>query len=99
MVWGGKVRVASRGLGPAASVALLLAAVWGLALVVAGFLAPAYESVSTSSSGVLVLLNLLALMSIGLFVVPLTAALVVACSTCRPPPRAKVQATQTAAGA
>lgn len=150
MVWGGGVRAAGRSLGPAASVALLFAAAWGVALVAAGFLAPAYESVAASSSGevvrsthtlvdvnglgvvvvlavpfvvavlvgavlalrprrgaltaawaltgLLVVLNLLAMMSVGLFVVPATAALVVACSTCRARPRAQVPPTRSAAG-
>ena len=112
---------------------LSFAALYGAALVAAGFLAPVYQSTSVSSSGevthgsgtlvgvngpgvvavlcvplvvsvlvglalwlgsrpravklawtltgLLVVFNLLALMSIGLFVVPVTAALVVACVT------------------
>jgi hypothetical protein len=38
-------------LGRISSAALLIAAVYGLALIIAGFLAPAYESTSVSSSG------------------------------------------------
>jgi hypothetical protein len=123
-------------LGRVASIALVSAAAYGLVIVMAGFLAPVYQSASGSSSGeethgsdtlvgvngpgVLVVLavpllvtitvgavlwqhswrlslpsawmltglmavfNLLAMMSVGVFFLPVTVALVVACSTCRP---------------
>ncbi|MDG4794912.1 hypothetical protein [Micromonospora sp. WMMD1082] len=123
-------------LGRVASVALLLAAAYGIALVVAGFVAPAYNTATTSASsgetthgsdtivgangigaafvlgvpllatvlvgcalwvrsapsawaltGLLAVLNLLAMASIGLFVLPVTAALVVACSARRRQPK------------
>lgn len=125
------VKAATR-LGRASSVALLFAVVWGLGLVVAGFLVPAYRSTGMSSSGesaeststlvgtngwgvavvlavpllvtvlvagalllrprpgatvvawaltgLLAVFNLLAMLTIGVFVVPVTAALVVACA-------------------
>jgi hypothetical protein len=125
-------------LGRVASAALVIAAGCGVALIVAAFLAPVYESTSASSSGasthgtdtlvgvngvgivavtcvpllvtllvglalsqrsrrgalavawgltgVLAVLNLLAMFSIGLFVLPVTAALIVACASCRPLP-------------
>ena len=124
---------ASPGLGRASSVALLGAAIWGLGLVVAGFLVPAYQSTSMSSPGeltqssetlvgmngpgvavvlavpllvtvlvgcalllrgrrgampvawaltaLLAVFNVLGMLSIGVFVVPVTAALVVACAS------------------
>ena len=124
---------ASPGLGRASSVALLGAAIWGLGLVVAGFLVPAYQSTNMSSSGeltqssktlvgmngpgvafvlalpllvtvlvgcalllrgrrgampvawaltaLLAVFNVLGMLSIGVFVVPVTAALVVACAS------------------
>ena len=124
---------ASPGLGRASSVALLGAAIWGLGLVVAGFLVPAYQSTSMSSSGeltqssetlvgingpgvaivlalpllvtvlvgcalllrgrrgampvawaltaLLAVFNVLGMLSIGVFVAPVTAALVVACAS------------------
>ena len=122
----------SRKPGRASSVALLGAAIWGLGLVVAGLLVPAYQSTEMSSSGelaqttktlvgmngpgVLVVLavpflvtllvasallarsrraalpfawaltallaafNLVGMLTVGVFVLPVTAALVVACS-------------------
>jgi hypothetical protein len=122
-------------LGRVGSATLLVAGVYGIALVVAGFVVPVYRSTSVSSSGdladgsdtlvgvngggvVLVLgvpllatvlvacalwsrsrrgalaiawtltgllaaFNLLAMLTIGVFVLPVTAALVLACSTCR----------------
>ena len=121
----------SRKPGRVSSVALLGAAIWGLGLVVAGFLVPAYQSTEMSSSGeltqrtetlvgmngpgVLVVLavpflvtllvasallarsrraalpfawaltallavfNLVGMLTVGVFVLPVTAALVVAC--------------------
>jgi hypothetical protein len=127
--------VATR-LGRVGSVALATAAVYGLLIVLAGFLAPVYRSTSASSSGevthgtdtlvgmngsgvlvvlavpllvtvtvgavlwqrswrlslptawtltgLMAVLNVLAMMSVGLFFLPVTVALVVACSTCRP---------------
>ena len=115
---------------------LLLATVYGVALIVAGFVAPAYQSDGLSSSGevthsadtlvgvngrgvvfvlavplvatllvgcalwlhsrrgalliawtvtgLLAAFTLLALLSIGLFVLPVTAALIVACAASRP---------------
>ena len=124
--------------GRAASVALSIGAVCGIGLVVAGFLAPVYQSQGTSFSGkiahdtdtlvgvngpavvvvlavpflvtvlvacalmlrerrgavlfawaltgMLAAFNLLAMMTIGVFIVPVTAALIVACATCRPRP-------------
>jgi hypothetical protein len=123
-------------LGRASAAALAAAAVYGVALVMAGFLAPVYESSGASSSaeathgsatlvdvngpgvvvvlsvpllvtlavgyalwhgsrrgavafawaltGILAAFNLLAMLSIGVFVLPATAALVVACATTRP---------------
>jgi hypothetical protein len=122
----------SRKPGRASSVALLGAAIWGLGLVVAGFLVPAYQSTEMSSSGeltqstktlvgmngpgVLVVLavpflvtllvasallarsrraalpfawaltallavfNLVGMLTVGVFVLPVTAALVGACA-------------------
>lgn len=119
-------------LGRAASTALLGAAVWGLGLVVAAFLFPAYRSSGMSSSGeptqgtttlvgmngpgvlvvvavpllvtllvgaallarsrraalpfawvltaLLALFNLVGMLTIGAFILPVTAALVVACA-------------------
>jgi hypothetical protein len=128
----------SRGqrLGRVTSLALLIAAGCGIAIVAAGFLAPAYDTMSASSSvgatrgsntlvgvnglrvvpvlgvpllatvfvagalwlrswrgavplawtitGLLAAFNVVALLSIGVFVVPVTAALIVACSQPRP---------------
>lgn len=123
-------------LGRVGSVALATAAVYGLLIVLAGFLAPVYRSTSASSSGevthgtdtlvgvngpgvlvvlavpllvtvtvgavlwqrswrlslptawtltgLMAVLNLLALVSVGVFFLPVTVALVVACSTSRP---------------
>lgn len=124
-------------LGRVSSAALLIAAVYGVALIIAGFLAPAYESTSVSSSGetthgsgtlasrceraecrrrprrpasgdagrwvhpvaalspwrgairawtltgLLAGFNLLAMLSIGVFLLPVTAAVIVACAMCR----------------
>lgn len=122
---------------PRASLALVLAAAYGAALLVAGFLAPVYQTHDSSSSGssrtgsatlvgengvgavvvltvplvvtvavgaalrmrrrrpavatawaltgLLALGNLLAMLSIGVFVLPVTVALIVACSTSWPP--------------
>ncbi len=124
---------ASKRLGRVSSIALVGAAVWGLLLVVAGFLVPAYQSTSMSSSGeltqstktlvamngpgivvvlalpllvtvlvacalllrarraampvawaltaLLAVFNVLGMLTIGVFVVPVTAALVVACTS------------------
>ena len=123
-------------LGRVPAVALLVAAVYGVALVVAAFTVPVYDSDSSSSSGgtsqasdtlvgvngtgvalilavpllvtlavgcalwqrsrwslpiawtltgLLAALNLLAMLSVGIFVLPVTAALVVACARSRPP--------------
>lgn len=129
-------------LGRTASLAVLLAASYGAALVVGGFLAPLYETTSVSPSGVvkggtdtlvgvnglgvvivlgvplvmalavgwalwhgsrrgaipiawtltglLGMLNVLAMLTIGVFILPVTAALTIACATRRPrskPPR------------
>lgn len=120
-----------------ASIALLSAAVWGLGLVVTGFLLPVYQTEITSSSGEVVLrtdtlvgmnggvvgvvlvvpllatvlvatavllrdrrgalpaawavtgllavFNVLAMLTIGVLVVPVTAALVVACASVASP--------------
>lgn len=122
----------SRKPGRASAVALLGAALWGLGLVVAGFLVPAYRSTGMSSSGeltqstetlvgvngpgavavlavpflvtllvasallarsrraalpvawaltaLLAAFNLVGMLTVGVFVLPVTAALVVACS-------------------
>ena len=122
----------SRKLGRASAVALLGAALWGLGLVVAGFLVPVYRSTEMSSSGeltqstetlvgvngpgavvvlavpflvtllvasallarsrraalpfawaltaLLAVFNLVGMLTVGVFVLPVTAALVVACS-------------------
>lgn len=139
-----------RRLGRVASFALLLAAAYGIVLVVAGFLAPAYkwETVDATSgevtqgsgtvvgvnglgamvvlgvpllatvlvgcalwphsrrgavpsawtlTGLLAGFNLLAMGSIGLFVLPVTAALIVACSTCRRGPQQQDPAAAAAA--
>ena len=129
------VRPAGSRFGRSTSVALLIAAVYGLALLVSAFIAPVYQSTSMSSSGevtqgsetlvavnglgvalviavpllatltvgaalwrhsrrgavrmawavtgLLAVFNLLAMMSIGVLVVPVTVALTVACATCR----------------
>src|SRR6476659_7855193 len=139
------VSSAAARLGRVTSIALVIAGLCGMALVLAGFLAPMYQWTSVSSSGVvahgsgtlvevngrgvlLVLVvpllaavlvagvlwqrswqlalpiawtitgllagfNLLALMSIGVFFLPVTAALVVACSRCRPEPTKRDPAT------
>jgi hypothetical protein len=136
----GRVRVivvnaAVTRLGRVAPIALLIALAYDVGLVIAGFLAPVYQSTSASSSGVvtqgsntlvgenglgvvlivlvpllmtitvgsalwrqsrrgaaafawtitvfLALFNLLAMLSIGVFVLPVTAALIVACTACR----------------
>ena len=123
----------SRKPGRTSAVALLGAATWGLGLVVAGFLVPAYRSTEMSSSGeltqstetlvgvngpgavvvlavpllvtllvasalsarsrraalpcawaltaLLAVFNLVGMLTVGVFVLPVTAALVVACST------------------
>jgi hypothetical protein len=123
-------------LGRTPFLAVLLAALYGAALIVGGFLAPVYESISVSSSGVVMrgtdtlvgvngrgaaillgvplvvvlavgwalwhgsrrgaipvawaltgllgVLNVLAMLSIGVFVLPVTAALTIACATRRP---------------
>jgi len=120
-------------LGRVSSVALVGAAVWGVLLVVAGFVVPAYQSTSMSSSGeptqstetlvgmngsgvvvvlalpllvtvlvacalllrarhaampvawgltaLLAVFNILGMLTIGVFVLPVTAALVVACAS------------------
>jgi hypothetical protein len=129
--------VATR-LGRIASVALLIAAVGGVALVVAGFLAPMYATATESASGevtygtdtlvavngpgavavlgvpllvtlavgsalwqgrrgavavawtlagLLAAFNVLAMASIGMLIVPITAALLVACAVYRPQTR------------
>lgn len=126
-------------LGRVAATTLLMAGVYGIALVVAGFVVPVYRSTSVSSSGaltdgsdtlvgvngvgvvfvlgvpllatvlvasalwsrsrrgalaiawtltgLLAAFNLLAMLSIGVFVLPVTAALIVACTSSRRPPR------------
>jgi hypothetical protein len=130
--------VGAPGLGRVPAVALLIAAVYGVALVVAAFTLPVYDSTSSSSSGgtsqasdtlvgenglgvalvlgvpllvtlavgcalwqrsrwalpiawtltgLLAALNLLAMLSVGIFVLPVTAALVLACARSRPPAR------------
>jgi hypothetical protein len=121
---------------------LMLAALYGIALVVGGFVAPVYGTSSSSSTGdevtgtegtdtlvgvngrsvvfdllvpllatvlvagalwlrhrrgalpfawtltgTLAAFNLLAMMSIGIFILPVTAALIVACHSCRPDPK------------
>ena len=125
------------GLGRAPAVALLAAAAYGVALIVAAFALPVYDSDSSSSSGgtslgsdtlvgvnglsaaaalavpllvtlavgcalwlgshrwalpvawtltgLLAAANLLAMLSVGVFVLPVTAALVLACARSRPP--------------
>lgn len=134
----GRANTAPTRLGRPASVALLIAGVWGLGLVVAGFLVPMYRSMSESTSGrvtygadtlvgangsgvvvvlaaplvvtvlvgcalllrdhrgalpvgwtltgLLAVFNLFAMMSIGVFVIPVTVGLVVACAMSRPQP-------------
>jgi hypothetical protein len=123
-------------LGRVPALALLVAAAYGVALVVAAFVVPVYDSTSSSSSGettsgsdtlvgsnglgsalvlgipllatlvvgsalwqrsrwslpiawtltgLLAALNLLAMLSVGIFVLPVTAALVLACARSRPP--------------
>jgi hypothetical protein len=134
-------------LGRGASVALLIGATWGVAVVVAGFVAPMYESTSGSSSGgvthgtgtlvgvnglgvvvvlavplvvtlavasalcsvrwgavafawtltgLLAVFNLLAMLSIGVFLLPVTAALFVACAIHRPRSQHRGAAEQSA---
>ena len=140
MVPNGKPRTAWTRPGRPPSVALLLAAVWGLGLIVAGFVVPMYRTTSESTTGevtygsdtlvgvngpgvvvvlavpfvltvlvgcalllrahrgallaawtltvMLAMFTLLTMMSIGFFVVPVTAALIVACAKSRTqPPR------------
>ena len=125
-------------LGRVPAVALLVAAAYGVALVVAAFVLPVYDSDSSSSTGgtsrashtlvgvngsgvavvlavpllvtlavgfalwlrsrwalpiawsltgLLAALNLLAMLSVGIFVLPVTAALVLACARSWPPAR------------
>jgi hypothetical protein len=127
--------VGGTGLGRVQAVALLVAAAYGVALVIAAFTLPVYDSASSSSSdgsrqssdtlvgvngpgvalvmavplfvtlavgcalwqrsrwalpvawtltGVLAAANVLAMLSVGVFVLPVTAALVVACARSRP---------------
>ena len=130
------VNAAVTRLGRVASVALLIAAVGGAALVLAGFFAPMYETMTESAAGevthgtgtlagvngpgvvavlvvpllvtlavgsalwqgarrgavavawilagLLAAFNVLSMASIGMFVVPITAALLVACAVHRP---------------
>jgi hypothetical protein len=137
MVGRGPVNDGETRLGRVPAVSLLAAAAYGVALVVAAFVAPVYETDSSSSSGqtsqgydtlvgvnglsaavvlavpLLVTLavgcalllgshrgalpvawtltgllaagNLLAMMSVGVFVLPVTTALVLACARSRPP--------------
>lgn len=145
----GKPRTAWTRPGRPASVALLLAAVWGLGLIVAGFVVPMYRTTSESTTGevtygrdtlvgvngpgvmavlavplvvtvlvgcalmlrahrgallaawtltvMLAMFTLLAMMSIGFLVVPVTAALIVACAASRPQPRRNSQLSRRAA--
>jgi hypothetical protein len=135
-VW--RARTAWTGLGRPASVALVIAGVWGLGLVVAGFVVPMYRTIRQSESGevargsdtlvganglgvVVVLavpfvvtvlvgwalllrahrgglpvawtltglvagLTFLSMPSIGLFIIPITVSLVVACASSHPQP-------------
>lgn len=137
MVGRGPVNDGEKKLGRVPAVALLAAAAYGGALVVAAFVAPVYETDSSSSSGqtsqgydtlvgvnglsaavvlgvpllftlavgcalvlgshrgalpvawtltgLLAAGNLVAMMSVGVFVLPVTAALVLACARSRPP--------------
>jgi len=130
-----RAKTASARLSRPASVALLVAGVWGMGLVIAGFSVPIYRTMSESTSGqvsygtdtpvganglgvvvvlavplmvtvlvggalllrahrgampvawtltgLLAMFTLLAMMSIGLFIIPVTACLVIACATCR----------------
>jgi hypothetical protein len=130
---------------PRAKLALLFAAIYSVAIIVAGFLVPMYSSISTSSSGevlhgsatlvaenglhvvfilaipllltlavgvalsqrerrramavawtlagLLALFNLAALMTIGVFIIPVTVALLFACSRCSPGPKQRNLAT------
>jgi hypothetical protein len=143
------VNSVERRLGRAASFALLLAAVYAIVLIVAGFLAPTYkwETEATSGevtqgsgtvvgvnglgavvvlgvpllatvlvgcalwlrsrrgavpsawtlTGLLAGFNLLAMASIGFFIFPVTAALMVACGTCRRGPKEQDAAASAAA--
>jgi len=128
--------VGETGLGRVPAVALLVAAAYGVALVIAAFTLPVYDSAGSSSSGetslasdtlvgvngpgvalvlgvpllvtlavgfalwqrsrwsvpiawtltgLLAAANLLAILSVGIFVLPVTAALVLACVRSRPP--------------
>jgi hypothetical protein len=135
-VW--RAKTAWTGLGRPASVALVIAGVWGLGLVVAGFVVPMYRTMTESTSGevargtdtlvganglgvvvvlavpfvvtvlvgcalllrahrgalpvswtltgLLAVLTLLSMPSIGLFIIPITACLAVACATSHPQP-------------
>jgi hypothetical protein len=72
-------------LGRTPSIAMLSAAVWGLGLVVAGFLVPVYQTESTSASGKLMkgTETLVGVNGPGVVVVlavPLLAAVLVACA-------------------
>jgi hypothetical protein len=134
------VNVVNARLGRVPAVALLAASAYGVALVVAAFVAPVYGTDSSSSSGqtsqgsdtlvgvnglsaavmlavpllvtlavgcalwlgthrgalplawtitgLLAAANLLAMLSVGVFVLPVTAALVLACARSRPPDQA-----------
>jgi multisubunit Na+/H+ antiporter MnhB subunit len=147
--WRQPTRAIVTPLGRVSSAALLIAAVYGLALIIAGFLAPAYESTSVSSSGetthgsgtligvnglsaavvlgapllltlvvgyalwrpsrpsavpfawtltgLLAGFNLLAMASIGVFLLPLTADVIVACAMCRSRSKPPVTAPHPAA--
>jgi hypothetical protein len=135
-VW--RARTAWTGLGRPASVALVIAGVWGLGLVVAGFVVPMYRTMTESESGevargtdtlvgangpgvvvglavpfvvtvlvgcalllrahrgglpvawtltgLLAVLTFLSMPSIGLFIIPITTSLVVACASSHPQP-------------
>jgi vacuolar-type H+-ATPase subunit I/STV1 len=89
------VNAAVTRLGRVASVALLIAVVGGVALVVAGFLAPMYSAlwqggrrdavgVAWTLAGLLAAFTVLAMASIRMFVAPITAAVLVACAVHRP---------------
>jgi hypothetical protein len=130
------VNVVETRLGPVPAVALLAASAYGVALVVAAFIAPVYGTDSSSSSGetsqasdtlvgvnglsaavvlavpllvtlavgcalwlgthraalpvawtltgLLAAANLVAMLSVGVFILPVTAALVLACARARP---------------
>lgn len=137
-------------LSRAPAVALLGASAYGVALVVAAFVVPVYDSATSSSSGgttqasdtlvgfngmsaavllavplvvtlavgcalwlgprrwalpiawtltgLLAAANLLAMLSVGVFVLPVTAALIVACARSRPPARSPGALTPRPAG-